>query len=98
LQINAPQHVHPDGDAVVARWSDTDTSLTLVRGTYPTTLRLIIAHKSTEALAQNAAAEAARLDRAEAPQRELDRANKMTEDNRVSAEKARVVNKPLFKP
>jgi hypothetical protein len=48
----------PVGDAVVARWSDADTSLTLVRGTYPTTLRLIIARKSTEALAQNATAEA----------------------------------------
>jgi hypothetical protein len=98
LQINAPQRVHPDGEAVVARWSDTGTSLTLVRGTYPTTLRLIITHKSTEALAVNAAAEAARLDHAEAPQRELDRANKMTEDDRVSTEKARIVNKPLFKP
>ena len=98
LQTNAPQQVPPDGNAVVARWSDADTSLTLVRGTYPTTLRLIIARKSTETLAQNAAAGAERLDRSEAPQRETERVNKMTEDNRVSAEKARVVNKPLFKP
>ena len=88
----------PDGDAVVARWSDADTSLTLVRGTYPTTLRLILALTSTDALARNAAAEAARLDRAEAPQREAERVNRMAEDSRVAAEKARVVNKPLFKP
>jgi hypothetical protein len=99
LQTNAPVRVAPpDGDAVVARWSDTDTSLTLVRGTYPTTLRLIIARKSTEALAQNAAAEAARLDRVEAPQREMERVNRMAEDGRATAEKARLVNKPLFKP
>ncbi len=88
----------PDGEAVVARWSDNDTSLSLVRGTYPTTLRLIIAHKATETLAQNAAAEAARLDRDEAPQREIERASQMAEDGRVGAEKARDVNKPLFKP
>jgi hypothetical protein len=93
-----PRHASPDGDAVIARWSDADTSLTLVRGTYPTTLRLVIASKSTEALASNASAEAARLDRIEAPQREVDRVNKMTEDHRVAAEKARAINKPLFKP
>jgi hypothetical protein len=94
LALTAP----PDGEAVVARWSDADTSLVLVRGTYPTTLRLIVALKSTDALARNAAAEAARLDRAEAPQRETERVNKIAEDSRVAAEKARVVNKPLFKP
>jgi hypothetical protein len=98
LQTNAPRYASPDGEVVVARWSDADTSLTLVRGTYPTTLRVIIARKSTEGLAQNAAAEAARLDRVEAPQREVERVNKMTEDHRVAAEKARVLNKPLFKP
>jgi len=70
----------------------------LVRGAYPTTLHLIIARRSTEVLAQNATAEAARLDRAEAPQRELERVNRMAEDGRAAAEKARLVNRPLFKP
>ena len=98
LQTNAPQQVPPDGNAMVARWSDADTSLTLVRGTYPTTVRLIITRKSTETLAQNAAAEVERLDRSETPQRETEHVNTMTEDNRVSAEKARGINKPLFKP
>jgi hypothetical protein len=88
LHTNTPERATPpDGDAVVARWSDTGISLTLVRGTYPTTLRLIIARKSTEALAQNAAAEAARLDRVEAPQRETERVNRMAEDGRAAAEK-----------
>jgi hypothetical protein len=99
LQTNASARVTaPDGEAVVARWSDADTSLTLVRGTYPTTLRLIITHKSTEALAQNAIAQAAQLDKAEAPQREVERVSRMAEDSRAAAEKARLVNKPLFKP
>ncbi len=99
LQTSAPaRFAPPGGDAVVAQWSDADTSLMLLRGTYPTTLRLIVTLKSTDTLAQNAATEAARLDRAEAPQRELERVNRMAEDGRVAAEKARVVNKPLFKP
>jgi hypothetical protein len=69
-----------------------------VRGTYPTTLRLILALKSVAALAQNAAADAARLDRAEAPPRETERLNRMAEDRRVAAQKARLVNKASFKP
>ena len=99
LRTNAPKvWAPPDGDSVVARWSDADTSVTLVRGSYPKTLRLIMAVKATESLAQNAAAEAARLDHEEAPQREIERVNKIAEDGRVAAENARVVNKPLFKP
>src|SRR4029079_6610635 len=85
LHTNAPAGVTPpDGGAVVARWSGADTALTLARGTYPTTLRLVIARKSTETLAQDATAEAARLDRAEAPQREMDRVNRMAEDGRAA--------------
>jgi hypothetical protein len=99
LRTNAPAGSTPlDGDTVVAQWSDADTSLTLVRGTYPKSLRLVMAVKATESLAQHAAAEAARLDREEAPQRELERVNKLAEDGRVAAEKARAANKPLFKP
>ena len=99
LRTNAPPLLAPpDGEAVVARWSDADTSLTLVRGTYPTTLRLIVALKSKEALARNAATKAARLDRAGPPQREVEGVNGMVVDGRVVAEEARVVNKPLFKP
>ncbi len=54
--------------------------------------------KSVEALARSAAADALRQDREEAPQREIDRLNKIAEDGRVIAEKARVVNKPRFTP
>ena len=60
--------------------------------------RLINPRNPKHTRATNRAADAARLDRAEAPQREIERANKMTEDNRAAGEKARVINKPLFKP
>jgi hypothetical protein len=101
LRTNAtarPASAPTDGDAVVARWSSADASLSLVRGTYPTSLRLIVAQKTLEGLAQNAVAESVRLDHAEAPLREIERVNRNTEDGRVAGEKARGVNKPLFKP
>jgi hypothetical protein len=93
-----PSVAAADRDAVVARWSDADASLTLVRGTYPTSLRLIVALETLDARAQNAAAEATRLDHDEAPQREIERVNKMVDDGRAAGEQARVANKPLFKP
>jgi hypothetical protein len=99
LRTSAPPSAMPaDSDTVVARWSDAENSLTLVRGTYPTSLRLILGLKSVETLAQTASAEAIRQDKNEAPQREIDRLNKNAEDGRVAGEKARGVNKPLFKP
>jgi hypothetical protein len=100
LQTTAPGsgHAPPDGDAVVARWSDADASLTLTRGTYPTSLRLVLSLKTVEALARNASVEALQQDKQEAPQREVDRLKRITEEGRVAEEKARITNKPLFKP
>jgi hypothetical protein len=94
----SPSVMSTDGAIVVAQWSDAEVSLSLVRGTYPTTLRLVMVLKSVEALARTAVVDALRQDREEAPQREIDRMNKIAEDGRVTAEKARVVNKPRFTP
>jgi hypothetical protein len=38
------------------------------------------------------------VDYDEAPQREIECVNKMMDDGRAAGEKARIVNKPLFKP
>src|SRR5689334_19572627 len=72
-----------DGDAVVARRSDAEASLTLVRGIYPTSLRLIVALKTIEASVQNAAADASRQEHGPIPPREIMRVNTMVEDGRV---------------
>jgi hypothetical protein len=99
LRVTAVPSVMPtNGDTVVARWSDPETSLTLVRGTYPTSLRLILALTSVEVFARSASADAIRQDHDEAPQREIERVDKIDADHRVAGDKARVVNKPLFKP
>ena len=47
---------------------------------------------------QKALAESAKLDLSEAPQREVERVAKQDEIERIKLEKARLVNKPKFRP
>jgi hypothetical protein len=88
----------PDANTVVARWADAASSLTLVRVTYPTSLRLDIALTRVATLARAASLEAVRKDDLEAPQRELDREAQRADDARLAGQKARTVNKPAFRP
>lgn len=87
-----------DSDAVIARWLGPESSLTLVRGTYPTSVRLVVALTRLEALAQTASAVSIQQDAQEAPQRELDRQKRVVEAGRVALDKARTANKLSFKP
>jgi hypothetical protein len=87
-----------DSDAVIARWLGPESSLTLVRGTYPTNVRLVVALTRLEALAQTASAVSIQQDAQEAPQREIDRQKGIAEASRVALAKARVTNKAMFKP
>jgi hypothetical protein len=54
--------------------------------------------KRLDALARAAVAEAIRLDEQEAPQREIERQKKQDDENRAAQEKARLANKPNFRP
>jgi len=92
------RRAEPNDDVVVAHWASAESSLTLLRMTYPASLRLVLTLTTVDALARTVAAEAVRLDQKEAPQRELDRQKQAAETVRLSGEKARVVNKPVFKP
>jgi hypothetical protein len=49
-------------------------------------------------LARKAAIQATRLDAQDAPRREIVRQKKERDDSRAAAEKARVVNKAVFRP
>jgi len=49
-------------------------------------------------VAADASREAERLDKQEAPAKEVARQMKQEEDKRVAQEKARLVNKPKFRP
>jgi hypothetical protein len=93
-----PSLTTPDRDVVVARWADPDSSVTLLRGTYPTSLRLVLVRPSLAAQARTASVDAIRKDSEDAPQREIARQKQAAEDRRLAAEKARATNKPAFKP
>src|SRR5712691_2316307 len=83
---------------VIARWEDAEYSLNLVRSPYQPSFALFAFSKQLDTLAQSAAIEAKRLDAQEAPQREADLQKKLGEDNRAQQEKARMANKPGFRP
>jgi hypothetical protein len=83
---------------VVAQWEDANALLMLTRSTYSPQLQLVLISKTLNERARAAIKEALRLDRQEAPQRELDQRKKEAADARMAGEKARVVNKAAFKP
>lgn len=87
-----------DSGTLVARWEDADHSVGLYRSSYATGFRLILTSRSLDALARTAAAQAARMDEREAPQRELARQQKDANETTAAQEKARIANKTAFKP
>lgn len=87
-----------DRDDVLAQWQDSQYSFDLIRSSYGPTFKLVGVLKSLEAPVQAAILESARLDDKEAPQREADRVAKDDETERARLEKARLVNKPKFRP
>ena len=88
----------PADVTVVARWEDAKSLLTLSRGPYAPQFRLVLISKSLNGRALAAIKEARRLDTQEAPQRALDLRQKELVDAQAAGQKARVVNKPAFRP
>jgi hypothetical protein len=89
--------VEEESGTPVARWAGADYSVVLYRG-YTSDFRLIVASPRLEALARTADVQATRLDDREAPQREIARQKKETDDARASQAKSRVANKAAFRP
>jgi hypothetical protein len=83
---------------VIARWEDSEYSLNLVPCPYQPSFALILFSKKLDALAQTATVEAIRLDAQEAPQREAEQVRKQADEVSAKQEKARMVNKPSFRP
>jgi len=82
---------------VIAQWEDSQYSVSLVRTSYPSAFGLVLLAQQPDRLARAATAEAVRLDVLEAPQREIDRQQKQADVDRAKADKARGVNKPVFR-
>lgn len=85
-------------DTILAQWEDAENSIHLFESPYASGFGLVVVSKSLDALARVATGEAARLDAEEAPQREIERQQKQTEDKRLKSETARHVNKAGFRP
>lgn len=83
---------------VIARWEDSQYAYNLVRSGDQTSFALILCSKRLDALAQAAMTEAVRLDAQEAPQRAIEEQKRRDEEQRLSLEKARSVNKANFRP
>jgi len=86
-----------DKKAVIALWEDSRYSFTLFHSSFQPNFGMIAVSKQLEALAQAATIEAVRLDKQEAPQREIERQKKQDEQDHAALEDARVVNKPTFR-
>ena len=83
---------------ILARWEDAEYSFNLVRFSHQPSFTLVAISKRLDVLARAAVSEAVRLDAQEAPQREIALQNRQAEENRVQQEKARLANKPGFRP
>jgi hypothetical protein len=83
---------------VIARWEDSEHSLNLVLSPYQPSFALVSFSKRLGALAQTATAEAIRLDAQEAPQRDAEDKRRQAGQARATQEKARMTNKPGFRP
>ena len=95
---NAVQGRYGDQEEIVARWQDSQYCFDLIRSSYAPSFRLVGVLKRLQAPAQAAALEAKRLDDQEAPQRDAARITSEEAAARTKLEKARLVNKPKFRP
>jgi hypothetical protein len=97
-QVKPVKESYGDEEETVARWEDPQYRFDLLRSSYGRGFRLVGTFKSLEAPTQAANMEAKRLDDLEAPQRDAARAAAEQDAKAASLEKARLLNKPKFRP
>jgi hypothetical protein len=97
ITVSAPA-VYEDNQDVLARWENTQYSFSLFRSLYGSTFGLVGFSKDLDLLVTESSREAARIEKLEAPARELARQKKQDEDKRAAEEKARLISKPKFQP
>ncbi len=97
-QAEVAPAVYNDEEEILARWQDAQYRFELIRSSFGPSFRLTGVLKKLEAPVHAAALEAKRLDDREAPQKDAARVASEEEASRVKLEKARLVNKPKFRP
>jgi len=96
--VKAATDVYGDQEETLAQWQDSQYRFDLIRSSYGPAFRLVGVMKRMEAPAAAANLEAKRLDDMEAPQRDAARLASEQEAAKAKLEKARLVNKPKFRP
>ena len=89
---------YKDNQKILACWEDAQYSYNLFRSPYGNAFGLVAFSKKLDLMASDSNREADRLDKLEAPGKELARQVKQEEDKRAAQEKARLVTKPKFRP
>jgi hypothetical protein len=95
---SSASQAYSDSEKVIARWEDSQYSFNLFRFPYGSAPGMLVFSKRLDALAQVAIVEAIRLNKQEAPQREIDLKKKQDEEKNAAGQKVRPVNKANFRP
>jgi len=93
-----PPQNSSDPEEIVALWQDSQYRFELVRYPYGPTFKLVGINKRLDAPVQAANLEAKRLDDQEAPERDAARLASEAGAAKAKLEKARLLNKPNFRP
>jgi hypothetical protein len=96
--IAVSSYLGPDDAAVLAQWDSDEYSLSLIRLSYQARFGLVWLAKRADNTAREAAAAATLIEAQEAPQREADLRKELAETERTDREKARLANRPNFRP
>ena len=99
LYNNGGEKVISDrNEKIIACWEDSQHSFNLFQPSFQSTFGMVMYSKRLDALARAAIVESVRLDKQEAPRREIERQKKKDEERRGRQEKARQSNKASFRP
>jgi len=96
--VKAAQDRYGDREDVIARWQDPQYGFDLIRSSYGRSFSLVGVMTRLDSPAQAATLEAKRLDDQEEPQRNAARLASEQEAVKDKLEKARLLNKPRFRP
>jgi len=89
---------YEDRQKVIARWENAENSYSLFKTSYGNEFGLLVFSKKLDEMAVRSIRESERLDVLSAPQREVERQEKRETDRQAQEEKARLTNKPNFRP
>lgn len=98
IVVVSPYSTYEDRQKVLARWENAETTYSLFRSSAGSEFGLVGSSRKLDGMALLAIREGERLDALSAPQREIERQQKLVEQQRAQDEKARSVNMPNFHP